>query len=161
MTTTDELLPGRARMWLLGSHFTTEDGSAVAFSTQVGRRRQAVLGSADRVGDEPRLLIDFNRDQPLLSVRGEQVGDRHGGTVRLWKRDYQVRRPRFRSRLRFEVSVGGRTVLRVREQSDRGSTVRTFVTHSATDLDPIVTLALILLEGRPDRMGILNEFIQH
>ena len=38
------------------------------------------------------------------------------------------------------------------------ATVRVFTTHSAADLDPIVTLALILVEARPDRMGVLGEF---
>ncbi|MGF7236469.1 MAG: hypothetical protein ACQSGP_16110 [Frankia sp.] len=161
MTTTDGLLPGTAMMWLLSAHFSTENGAAVPFSVQVGRGRQAVLGGADRVGDEPRLLIDFNRGQPLLSVRGERVGERHRDTVRLWKREYHIHRPRFRSRLRYEVAVDECTVLRVRERSRPTSTVRTFVTHSAVELDPIVALGLLLLEGRPDRMGVLNEFLQH
>jgi hypothetical protein len=42
----------------------------------------------------------------------------------------------------------------------RDSTVRTFVTHSDAELDPIVALGLMLLEGRPDKMGILGELFR-
>jgi hypothetical protein len=148
-------------MWMLSAHFGTDDGTAVAFSVRAGRARQAVLGATDRVGDEPRLLVDFNRGQPLLSVRGEPVGDRTGNTVHLWGREYRIRRQRWRVKQRFEVTSDDRTVPRLRERSAPNSTVRTFATHSAPGLDPVVTLALIILEARPDRMGILNEVIQH
>ncbi|GIH97355.1 hypothetical protein ACFFMN_20195 [Planobispora siamensis] len=161
MTTTDGLRPGRAMISLLGSTFGTDDGTAKAFSVPGGRGRQAVLGGADRAGDEPRLLVDFNRGQPLLSARGQQVGERRGNTVRLWEQEYRVHRPRLRTRLRFAVTVGEYDVLQAREHSDPGSTVRTLRTAGDAALDPIVTLALILLVARPDKMGVLYELFRH
>ncbi|MFD2415139.1 hypothetical protein [Amycolatopsis pigmentata] len=151
------LRPGTVRMWRFGSHFSSEDGTARAFSVQSGPRRQAVLGGQDRVGDEPRLVIDFARGRPLLSARGQQVGERHKNVVRLWTREYRIHRRRFRTRLRFDVIVAESVVLEVCQQSEPGRTVRTLETHHAPDLDPLVVLSLILLEGRPDRMTILNE----
>ncbi|TDW15790.1 hypothetical protein [Kribbella kalugense] len=160
MTTTDELRPGKAMMWLLSSTFSTDDEAAKAFSVQSGRGRQAVLGKEDRVGDEPRLLVDFNAGQHLLSVRGQQVGDRHKSTVHLWGQDYHIHR-RFRLKAQFDVTNGDRTVLQVRQQSPNDSTVRTFETHSAPDLDPIAALALMLLQARPDKMKVLGELFRH
>jgi hypothetical protein len=157
---TDGLRPGKAMIWLLSSTFSTDDEAAKAFSVQAGRRRQAVLGRDDRVGDEPRLLVDFNAGHHLLSVRGQQVGERHKGIVRLWGQEYHIHRRRFRSKPQFEVTDGERTVLRVRQQSGRDATVRTFVTHSDAELDPIVALGLMLLEGRPDKMSILGELFR-
>lgn len=147
-------------MWRFGSHFATDDGSAKAFSVQSGPRRQAILGAEDRAGDEPRLQIDFAKGAPLLSVRVQRAGERHKNVVRLWTHEYRIHRRRFRLRIRFEVVAAGGVVLQVVQQSEPGRTVRTLRTHSAPGLDPVVALSLILLEGRPDRMTILNEVIQ-
>jgi hypothetical protein len=158
VTPVDELRTGQVTMWMLHSSFHTDDETAAAFSVQRGRRRQAVLGRTDLVGDEPRLLIDFNKGAPLFSVGGQQVGERRKDIVSLWGEQYRLRRRGFRPLgLRFEATWGDRVVLRVRQKSRSNATVRVFSTHSAADLDPIVTLGLILVEARPDRMGILGE----
>jgi hypothetical protein len=54
VTEVDELRPGHVKMWMISSSFHTDDDAAAAFSVQRGRRRQAVLGRTDLVGDEPR-----------------------------------------------------------------------------------------------------------
>ncbi|CAM5403861.1 hypothetical protein [Streptomyces aurantiogriseus] len=157
MTTSDELRPGQSMMWMVSSFFQVDGEPVGALSTQAGRGRQHVLGSTDRVGDEPRLIVDFNEGQPLLSVGGQQVGERHGNTVLLWDQEYRIHRARFRRRLRFTVTAGERAVLRVGETSRPDRTVHTYVTHSDPALDPIAALGLILLEARPDRMSVLHE----
>jgi hypothetical protein len=145
VTAVDELRPGQAMMWMLSSSFRTDDETAVAFSVQRGRRRQAVLGRTDLVGDEPRLLVDFNKGAPLLSTGGQQVGERRKDTVWLWGEQYRLRRRGLRPLgLRFKATWGDRVVLRVRQKSRTNATVRVFTTHSAADLDPIVTLGLDL-----------------
>ncbi|MFF9784244.1 MULTISPECIES: hypothetical protein [Streptomyces] len=142
---------------MISSSFALDGEPCGAFSSQAGRRRQHVLGSTDRIGDEPRLIVDFNKGQPLLSVGGRQVGERHGNTVLLWEQEYRIHRARFRRKLHFSVTAGERTVLKVRETSRHDSTVHTYVTHSDPALDPVAVLGLILLEARPDKMGVLNE----
>ncbi|MDF2273299.1 hypothetical protein P2Q00_49140 [Streptomyces coacervatus] len=47
-----------------------------------------------------------------------------------------------------------RTVLRVRERFTRNGGARVFDTRSNAALDPVVALALLLLEGRPHKMGL-------
>jgi hypothetical protein len=157
--TEDELQPGHVKMWMISSSFHTDDDAAAAFSVQRGRRRQAVLGRTDLVGDEPRLLIDFNKGAPLFSVGGQPVGERRKDKVSLFGEQYRLRRRGFRPLgLRFDATWDDRVVLRVRQQWKPNATVRIFTTYSAADLDPIVTLSLIVVQARPDRMSVLGEF---
>ena len=156
--TEDELRPGHVKMWMISSSFHTDDDAAAAFSVQRGRRRQAVLGRTDLVGDEPRLLIDFNKGAPLFSVGGQPVGERRKDRVSLFGEQYRLRRRGFRPLgLRFDATWDDRVVLRVRQQWKPNATVRIFTTYSAADLDPIVTLGLIVVAARPDRMSVLGE----
>jgi hypothetical protein len=158
VTEVDELRPGHVKMWMLSSSFRTDDEAAVAFSVQRGRRRQAVLGRTDLVGHEPRLLIDFNKGAPLFSFGGQPVGERRRDSVSLFGEQYRLRRRGFRPLgLRFDATWDDRVVLRVRQRSRPNATMRIFTTYSAADLDPIVTLGLIVVEARPDRMSILGE----
>ncbi|MFF5211145.1 hypothetical protein [Streptosporangium sp. NPDC000396] len=161
MTAIDGLWPGESMISLLSSTFGLYGEPPGAFAVQAGRGCQSVLGSGDLVGDEPRLLIDFTEGRPLLSVRGEQVGERRKNTVRLWGQEYHIHRSRFRQKLHFAVTVGERTVLRAREHSNPKATVRTLRTDSDPALDPVVTLALLLLTARPDKMGFLNELFRN
>ncbi|KAB1978818.1 hypothetical protein [Streptomyces triticiradicis] len=46
------------------------------------------------------------------------------------------------------------TVLRVRERFRGNDGARVFDTYSDAALDPVVTLALLLLEARPHRMAL-------
>ncbi|MFD1937567.1 MULTISPECIES: hypothetical protein [Nonomuraea] len=161
MTTIDGLRPGESMISLLSSTFSFEGETPGAFAVQAGRGRQSVLSSGDLVGDEPRLLIDFNEGQPLLSVRGQPVGERRKDTVRLRGQAYHIHRSRFRRKLHFAVTVGERTVLQAREHSSPEATVRTLRTDSDPALDPVVTLALLLLTARPDKMGFLNEIFRN
>jgi hypothetical protein len=158
VTEVDELRPGHVKMWMISSSFHTDDDAAAAFSVQRGRRRQAVLGRTDLVGDEPRLLIDFNKGAPLFSVGGQPVGERRKDKVSLFGEQYRLRRRGFRPlSLRVDATWDDRVVLRVRQQWKPNATVRIFTTYSAADLDPIVTLGLIVVAARPDRMSVLGE----
>jgi hypothetical protein len=147
-------------MWMASSFFQLDGEPVGAFASQAGPGRQHVLGSTDRVGDDPRLLVDFNEGQPLLSAHGQPVGERHGNTVLLWEAEYRIRRARFRSKLHFSVTSEERTVLDVRETSRPDRTVHTYVTRSDPALDPVAVLGLILLEARPDKMSVLNELFE-
>ncbi|MCT9094092.1 hypothetical protein N4G70_35380 [Streptomyces sp. ASQP_92] len=160
MTTSSGLRPGQSMMWTVSSFFQLDGEPVGAFASQTGAGRQHVLGSTDRVGDEPRLLVDFNEGQPLLSAHGRPVGERHGNTVLLWEAEFRIRRARFRRKLHFSVTSGQRTVLEVRETSRPDRTVHTYVTRSDPALDPITVLGLILLEARPDTMPVLNELLE-
>lgn len=160
VTTSGGLRPGQSMMWMVSSFFQLDGEPVGAFASQAGPRRQHVLGSTDRVGDDPRLLVDFNEGQPLLSAHGQQVGERHGNTVLLWEAEYRIRRARFRRKLRFSVTSEERTVLDVRETSRPDRTVHTYVTRSDPALDPVAVLGLILLEARPDKMSVLNELLE-
>ncbi|MFF5189390.1 hypothetical protein ACFY30_37435 [Streptomyces sp. NPDC000345] len=144
-------------VWLVSSFFQLDGEPVGAFSAQAGRGRQDVLGGTDRVGDDARLVVDFNEGRPLLSAGGQRVGERHGNTVLLWEQEYRICRARFRRKLRFSVTSRDGTVLEVRETSRPDRTVHTYLTRSDPALDPVVVLGLILLEARPDRMTVLNE----
>jgi hypothetical protein len=160
VTTSGGLRPGRSMMWTFSSFFQLDGEPVGAFAAQAGPGRQQVLGSTDRVGDDPRLLVDFNEGQPLLSAHGQLVGERHGNTVLLWEAEYRIRRARFRRKLHFSVTSEERTILDVRETSRPDRTVHTYVTRSDPALDPVAVLGLILLEARPDRMSVLNELLE-
>ncbi|GAB7109867.1 hypothetical protein JCM4814A_81820 [Streptomyces phaeofaciens JCM 4814] len=153
----DELRPGRAEMNRLTTtlRITGETESVVAM--QVGYQRQAISrGSDPAVNGGPRLQVDFSSGQALLYAdrpQRQQVGERLGNTVRLWSKEYRVHRRRLWPKLLFTVSAGERTVLRVRERFGRNGGARVFDTHSDAALDPVVALALLLLEGRPHTMG--------
>ncbi|MFB7247381.1 hypothetical protein CW362_21940 [Streptomyces populi] len=82
------------------------------------------------------------------------MGGRLGNTVRLWSQEYRIHRQWLWPKLLFTVTADGRTVLRVRERFRGNGGARVFDTHSDAALDPVVTLALLLLEGRPHRMGL-------
>lgn len=152
---TDELRPGRAEMRMLVTTLAIEGESATVCSMQAGYHRQGIRLGTDRWGiDEARLLVDFNHGLPLLFADRRQVGERLGNTVRLWSREYRIHRQWLWPKLRFIVTDGERTVLQVRERFIRDGGARALDTHSAPALDPVVTLALILLEGRPHKMGL-------
>jgi len=155
------LLAGSALVWMMSSTFSSDEEQVLAFAAQAGSGKQAVLGKGDRVGDDPRLLIDFNTGQPLLSAGGRSVGDRQGADVRINGRQFHIHRNRWRERLRpglrLEVRADDRLVLQVREVSRADSTVHRYVVGRTADLDPIHALAMILLEARPDRMGLFGE----
>ncbi len=153
----EELRPCTAMMWILSSALLDPEERPLAHSTQLGRARQGVLGREDKVGDEPRVLVDFNPGQPLLSAGGVQIGTRVGKVVTLWGKEYLVRRPWWRSRLHADVVCGERTVLTVRETSRPNVTVRRYAVGIAAGMDPVVALALVVLLARPDRMGVLGE----
>ncbi|WIM96436.1 hypothetical protein ACTOB_008632 [Actinoplanes oblitus] len=166
-TAADGFFPVEALVSRLSATFSFEPSGtrAGAHAVQEGSGVYGVLAGADRVGDEPRLLIDFNQGRPLLTAHGQQVGERHGDIVRLWGQDYHLRSPRYRSwlrlRVRVEVTVAERPVLRAYEQSDPGRTVRTLRAESDPALDPMVALALLLLVTRPDKMGVLGELFKN
>ncbi|MGW6906208.1 hypothetical protein [Streptomyces sp. NPDC054940] len=151
---TDELRPGRAEMRMLTTTLRIAGESATVVSLQAGHHRQAIWrGSDPSVKGQHRLLVDFNNGRPLLYADRQQVGERLGDAVRLWSQEYRVNRQRLWPKLRFTVTAGERTVLRVRERFRRNGGARVFDTHSDAALDPVVTLAVLLLEGRPHRMG--------
>lgn len=151
---TDELRPGRAEMRMLVTTLGIDGESATVCSMQAGYQRQRIRLGTDRWGiDEARLLVDFNHGLPLLFEDRRQVGERLGNTVRLWSQEYRIHRQWLWPKLRFTVTNGERTVLRVHERFIRNGGARALDTHSAPELDLVVTLALILLEGRPHKMG--------
>ncbi|MEV6168071.1 hypothetical protein AB0L99_07575 [Streptomyces sp. NPDC051954] len=152
---TDELRAGEAEMRMLVTTLRITGESAPVVSTQAGHHRQAIRRGTDRWGiDEPRLLVDFNGGLPLLFADGQQVGGRHRNTVRLWSQEYDIHRQWLWPKLRFTVTAGESAVLRVRERLGRDGGARVFDTQSDAGLDPLITLALILLEGRPHKMGL-------
>lgn len=70
----------------------------------------------------------------------------------LWSREYRIHRQWLRPKPSFTVTAGESTVLRVHERFRPVEYDRTFDTYSDAGLDPVVTLALILVTARPDRM---------
>lgn len=86
MSGMDELQPCTVLMWMLSSALMDPQERPFAHSTQLGRARQGVLGAEDKVGDEPRVLVDFNKGQPLLSAGGVQVGAGPGTSSRCGSR---------------------------------------------------------------------------
>ncbi|MFE6828426.1 hypothetical protein [Streptomyces sp. NPDC057690] len=155
---TDELRPGQADMSRLTTTLRIAGASASTVSMQAGYQRQAIWrGSDTAVDGDPRLQVDFSSGSALLYADREQrqqVGERLGSTVRLWSQEYRIHRQWLWPKLLFTVTSGERTVLRVRERFRRGGSARRFDTHSDATLDPVVVLALILLEGRPHKMGL-------
>ncbi|WP_328369954.1 hypothetical protein OG800_44730 [Streptomyces sp. NBC_00445] len=152
---TDELRPGRAEMRMLVTTLGIDGASATVVSIQAGHHRQGIRLGTDRWEiDEARLLVDFNHGLPLLLADRQQVGEGLGNTVRLWSQEYRIHRQWLWPKLRFTVTAGERTVLRVHERLRRNDGARALDTHSDPALDPVVTLALILLEGRPHKMGL-------
>ncbi|MGI5456471.1 hypothetical protein ACQEWB_25565 [Streptomyces sp. CA-249302] len=153
-----ELRPGRAEMNRLTTTLRITGEPASVVSLQDGQQRQAIWrGSDPSVGGDPRLKVDFSSGPALLyadRAQRRQVGERLGNTVRLWSEEYRVHRQWLWPKLSFTVTTGGRTVLRARERLRPADGARTFDTHSDPSLDPVVTLALILLEGRPHRMRL-------
>ncbi|OQR64595.1 hypothetical protein B6E66_08325 [Streptomyces maremycinicus] len=156
--TTDEPRPGRAEMRRLTTTLRIAGDSDSVVSIQAGYQRQAVSrGSDPAVNANPRLHVDFGSGRALLyadRAQRQQVGERIGSTVRLWSQEYRVHRRWLWPKLLFTVTVGERTVLRVRERFGRDGGARVFDTHSDAALDPVVTLALLLSEGRPHTMGL-------
>ncbi|MFJ5774599.1 hypothetical protein [Streptomyces sp. NPDC093094] len=155
---TDELRPGQAEMIRLTTTLRISGESASVVSIQAGYRRQAIRRGSDRsVGGDPRLQVDFSSGSALLyadRLQRQQVGERLGNTVRLWSQEYRIHRQWLWPRLLFTVTAGERTVLRVRERFRNSGGARVFDTHSDPALDPVTALALLLLEGRPHRMGL-------
>ncbi|MPY63324.1 hypothetical protein [Streptomyces spongiae] len=151
---TDELRPGRAEMVRMTTTLRIAGESATVVSLQAGYRRQSIRRGTDRWGiDEPRLMVDFGSGWPTLDDGRQRVGERLGNTVRLWSREYRIHRQWLWPTLRFTVTTGERTVLRVRERFRRVDGARAFDTYSDAALDPVVTLALLLVTARPDRMS--------
>ncbi|MFF1442492.1 hypothetical protein [Streptomyces sp. NPDC058295] len=155
---TDELRPGQAEMSRLTTTLRITGESTSVVSMQAGYERQGIWRGSDTLVDgDPRLQVDFSSGSALLyadSPQRQQVGERVGNTVRLWSQEYRIQRQWLWPKLRFTVTVGERTVLRVRERFGRNGGARVFDTHSDATLDPVVTLALLLLEGRPHKMGL-------
>ncbi|MGW1783148.1 hypothetical protein ACWCQQ_29015 [Streptomyces sp. NPDC002143] len=152
---TDELRPGRAEMVRMTTTLRIAGEPATVVSTQAGHQRQKIWRGTDRWGiDEPRLMVDFGSGRPMLDDGRQRVGERLGNTVRLWSQEYHIHRNWLWPRLRFTVTAGERTVLRVRERFRRVGSARAFDTYSDAALDPVVTLALLLATGRPDKMRI-------
>jgi hypothetical protein len=156
---TGDLIPRGVLMWLVSSVLVDADGRGLVHSVQLGQARQGVLGPDDAVGDEPRVLIDFNRGRPLLTAGGVPIGDRVKDVVILWDQKYRIRRPWWRSQLHADVTCGERTVLTIRETTRPRATVHRYDLQVAPDLDSIVTLTLTILLARPDKMGVLGELL--
>ncbi|MFI0967578.1 hypothetical protein ACH4S8_40300 [Streptomyces sp. NPDC021080] len=155
---TDELRPGRAEMTRLTTTLRISGEPASVVSMQAGHQRQAIWRGSDPSGSgDPRLQVDFSSGSALLyadRLQRRQVGERLGNTVRLWSQEYRIHRRWFWPKLLFTVTSGERTVLRVRERSRGDGGARVFDTRSDAALDPVVALALLLLEGRPHKMGL-------
>ncbi|WP_369030322.1 MULTISPECIES: hypothetical protein [Streptomyces] len=149
----DELRPGRAEMSRMATTLRIAGEPASVVSMQAGHRRQRILRGTDRTGiDKPRLLVDFGSGWPMLDDGTRRVGERRGSAVWLWSREYRIHRQWLRPKLCFTVTAGESTVLRVHERFRPVEYDRTFDTYSDAGLDPVVTLALILVTARPDRM---------
>ncbi|MFE2533577.1 hypothetical protein [Streptomyces sp. NPDC059371] len=155
---TDELRPGQAEMIRLTTTLRITGEPASVVSMQAGHQRQAIWRGSDPSGSgDPRLQVDFSGGPALLyadRLQRRQVGERLGNTVRLWSQEYRIHRQWLWPKLLFTVTAGERTVLRVRERFRGDSGARVFDTRSDTALDPVVTLALLLLEGRPHKMDL-------
>ncbi|MER6678061.1 hypothetical protein [Streptomyces sp. NPDC000983] len=155
---TDELRPGQAEMNRLSTVLRITGESASVVSMQAGYQRQAIRRGSDPAADgDPRLQVDFSTKPTLLYIdrsQTQQVGVRQGNTVLLWSQEYRIHRQWLWPKLLFTVTVDGRAVLRVRERFGRNGSARVFDTRSAAALDPVAALALLLLEGRPHKMGL-------
>ncbi|WP_158997660.1 hypothetical protein [Streptomyces aureus] len=153
---TDELRPGRAEMVRLTTTLRMDGEPSSVVAMQNGHDRQGIWLGSDPAGSRgPRLQVDFSSGSARLYAdkpQKQQVGERSGNTVRLWSQEYRLHRQWLWPRLNFRVTVGEHTILRVRERFRRSGGARVFDTHSDAALDPVVTLALLLLEGRPDKI---------